>query len=151
LPLRDPRRLADIEPLLGHYLAKHERGLGKRTRGLTRQVVDALLRFSWPGNVRQLSNVCLRLVTHAPPGGWIELAAIERHQPDVVSGFRDSSAETYLEDEAATYDQALRMFRRALILDRLRRYGNNAVEAAASLKLPGSTFYRYWAEARRPR
>lgn len=150
LPLRDPRRLADIEPLLGHYLAKHERGLRKKTRGLTREAIDALVRFSWPGNVRQLSNVCLRLVTHVPPGARIELAAIECHQPDVLSVFQDPSAETCLEDKAATYDQALRMFRRALILDRRRRCGNNAVEAAASLKLSGSTFYRYWSEARRP-
>jgi transcriptional regulator with GAF, ATPase, and Fis domain len=86
VPLRDPRRLADIRPLLGYYLAKHERELKKKTMGLTRDALRALLQFSWPGNVRQLSNVCLCLVTHAPPGAWIELADIRRLQPDVLSG-----------------------------------------------------------------
>jgi DNA-binding NtrC family response regulator len=56
----------------------------------------------------------------------------------------------HLVDHAAIYDQAVRTFQRALILDRLRRCGNKAVDAAASLKLSGSTFYRYWSEARRP-
>jgi transcriptional regulator with PAS, ATPase and Fis domain len=78
LPLRDPRRLGDIRPLLAHYIAKHERALKKKTRGLTRDALLALRQFAWPGNVRQLSNVCLCLVTHAAPGAWIDVADIRR-------------------------------------------------------------------------
>ena len=65
VPLRDARRLADVRPLLGYYIARHERALQKKTMGLTRAALAALLEFAWPGNVRQLSNVCLSLVTHA--------------------------------------------------------------------------------------
>ena len=148
-PLRDPRRLADIHPLLSYYLAKHERALKKKTMGLTREALRALLEFSWPGNVRQLSNVCLCLVTHAPPGAWIELADIGRLQPDILAGARNANPEAYLENEDATYSEALRAFRKRLIFDRLRRHGNIAVEAAASLKISGPTFYRYWSDARR--
>jgi transcriptional regulator with GAF, ATPase, and Fis domain len=149
VPLRDPRRFPDIRPLLGYYLAKHERELKKKTMGLTRDALRALLQFSWPGNVRQLSNVCLALVTHAPPGAWIELADIRRLQPDVLSGPRNPNPEAYLENEDATYSEALRAFRKRLIVDRLRRHNNSAVEAAASLKISGPTFYRYWSDAKR--
>lgn len=149
LPLRDPRRIADIRPLLSYYLAKHERALKKKTMGLTRGALRALLQFSWPGNVRQLANVCSCLVTHAAPGAWIDVDDIRRLCPDVLSGPRNPNPEAYLESEDATYSEAIRAFRKRLILDRLRRHGGSAVEAAASLKISGPTFYRYWSDAKR--
>jgi hypothetical protein len=55
-----------------------------------------------------------------------EVAArrFRRLQPEALSGPRNPH--TYLEDEEATYNEALRAFRKRLILDRLRRYGNSA-------------------------
>jgi len=145
LPLRHPRRIADIRPLLGHHIARHERALKKKTLGLTRDALRALLQFSWPGNVRQLSNVCSS--THALPGAWLDIADIRRLRPDVLSGSKNPNPEAYLED--ATYSEALRAFRAKLIFDRLRQHGNSAFEAAASLKISGATFYRYWMDAKR--
>src|SRR6266568_1547115 len=148
VPLRDPRRIADSRPLLAHFLARHERALKKKTRGLTRDALRALLQFSWPGNVRQLSNVCSSLVTHTPPGAWIDVADIRRLRSDVLSGPKNPHPEAYLENEDATYGDALRAFRKKVILDRLRQHGS-AFEAAASLKISGPTFYRYWMDAKR--
>jgi transcriptional regulator with PAS, ATPase and Fis domain len=148
LPLRDARRVADIRPLLAHYIAKHERALKKKTRGLTREALLALRRFAWPGNVRQLSNVCLCLVTHALPGAWIDFADIRRLQPEVLSGPR-SPHPACVENEDLTYGHALRAFRGKLVLERLRQHGGSVVEAAASLGISGPTFYRYWSDARR--
>jgi transcriptional regulator with GAF, ATPase, and Fis domain len=95
VPLRDPQRLADIRPLLGYYLAKHERALKKKTMGLTRDALRALLQFAWPGNVRQLSNVCSCLVTHATSGAWIDVDDLRRLCPDVLSGPRNPHPEAY--------------------------------------------------------
>ena len=148
-PLRDPRRLADVRPLLSHHLAKHERALKKKTGGLTRDALRALLQFSWPGNVRELGNVCSVLVTHASPGAMIDVEDIRRLCPYVLVGPRNPNPEAYLESEDAAYSEAIRAFRKRLILDRLRRNGGSAVEAAASLKISGPTFYRYWADAKR--
>jgi transcriptional regulator with GAF, ATPase, and Fis domain len=149
VPLRDPRRLADIPPLLCYYIAKHERALKKKTLGLTREAFRALLQFSWPGNVRQLGNVCSALVTHAQPGSSIDIAQIRRQHPEVFAGPQNPNPEAYLEDEEAGYSEALRAFRKRLILDRLRRHDNSAVDAAESLKISAPTFYRYWQDARR--
>ena len=88
-------------------------------------------------------------MTHAPPGAWIDVDDIRRLCPDVLSGPRNPNPEAYLESEDATYSEAIRAFRKRLILDRLRRHGGSAVEAAASLKISGPTFYRYWSDAKR--
>jgi transcriptional regulator with PAS, ATPase and Fis domain len=53
------------------------------------------------------------------------------------------------ESEDATYREALRAFRKRLILDRLRKQGNSVLEAAASLKISRATFFRYWMDAKR--
>ena len=148
VPLRDPRRIADIRPLLAHFLARHERALKKKTMGLTRDALRALLQFSWPGNVRQVSNVCSSLVTHTPPGALIDVADIRRLRPDVLSGPKNPHPEAYLESGDASYGEALRAFRKKVILDRLRQHGS-VFEAAASLKISGPTFYRYWMDAKR--
>jgi DNA-binding NtrC family response regulator len=150
LPLRDARRAADVPPLLAHYIAKHERALKKKTRGLTRDALVALRRFAWPGNVRQLSNVCLCLVTHAGAGAWIDVPDVARHHPEVLAGSPDAQPAVPLEGDDVRYDLALRAFRSQLILERLRRHGGRASEAAASLGISGPTFYRYWSDARRP-
>ncbi len=149
VPLRDARRLADVRPLLGYYITKHERALKKKTQGLTREAFRALLQYSWPGNVREVNNVCSCLVTHAPPGAWLDVPDIRRLQPEVLMGPRNPNPEAYLENEEANYSEALRAFRKRLILDRLRRHGNSAVEAAASLDISATTFYRYWQDAKR--
>jgi transcriptional regulator with PAS, ATPase and Fis domain len=54
-----------------------------------------------------------------------------------------------LESENTNYREALRAFRKKLILDRLRQHGNSAFEAAASLKISRATFFRYWTDAKR--
>src|SRR5713226_7257826 len=86
----------------------------------------APLEFSWPGNVRQLSNVCSSLVTHASPGSWLDVADIRRLRPDILSGPKNPNPEAYLEGDDATYSEALRAFRAKLIFDRLRHHGNSA-------------------------
>jgi DNA-binding NtrC family response regulator len=149
VPLRDPRRLADVRPLLGYYIARHERALQKKTMGLTRAALAALLEFAWPGNVRQLSNVCLSLVTHAARGAWIDVADIARLQPEVLTGARSPEPAAGLATAPAGYAEALHAFRRRLVLDRLRQHGGSVVAAAASLRISAPTFYRYWSAARR--
>jgi anaerobic nitric oxide reductase transcription regulator len=149
VPLREPARIADIRALLAFYLGRHERLLKKKTMGLTPLAFRALLQFSWPGNVRQLDNVCLSLVTHAPPGSWIDVADIQRLRPEVLAGPKNSSPEVYLEDDGLTCRDAVRAFRRKLIGDRLQRHGGSVSAAAASLGISKPTFHRYRSEGKR--
>jgi DNA-binding NtrC family response regulator len=59
-PLRERRE--DIPLLLEHFLATVARANGKSIRGLTREARDLLLRYDYPGNVRELENLVERAV-----------------------------------------------------------------------------------------
>ncbi len=59
-PLRDRRE--DIPPLLDHFIRKYASENAKVTRGLTREARDALLKYDYPGNIRELENLVERAV-----------------------------------------------------------------------------------------
>ncbi len=63
-PLRDRRE--DIEPLMSHYLAEAASEIGVQAKVLTANAQTLLMNLEWPGNVRQLVNVCRRLTALAP-------------------------------------------------------------------------------------
>lgn len=58
-PLRD--RVDDIAVLAEHFLRETASELGILPKRLTSGALMAMSRFDWPGNVRQLENVCRRI------------------------------------------------------------------------------------------
>ena len=63
-PLRD--RVEDIPLLARHFLARSAADLGVEAKRLAPDAVEWLARAEWPGNVRQLENVCNWLTVMAP-------------------------------------------------------------------------------------
>lgn len=63
-PLRSRRE--DIPVLLRHYLGAAARELGVDPKMLTGAAERLLVAAEWPGNVRQLVNVCRRITVAAP-------------------------------------------------------------------------------------
>lgn len=60
-PLR--RRPEDIPHLINYYSKKYNKQLLKtKTYSLTASTVEALVKYRWPGNVRQLQNALKRLI-----------------------------------------------------------------------------------------
>jgi transcriptional regulator with GAF, ATPase, and Fis domain len=57
-PLR--QRVEDIPLLVGHFLAHFQRKLAKPLRSLTPESMTRVLRYGWPGNIRELQNVIER-------------------------------------------------------------------------------------------
>jgi transcriptional regulator with PAS, ATPase and Fis domain len=53
-PLRE--RVSDIPILVDYFLRKHHKQSDKPTPRLSDAVVDALVRYPWPGNIRELEN-----------------------------------------------------------------------------------------------
>ncbi|MDR9427370.1 MAG: response regulator [Salibaculum sp.] len=75
--LRD--RVDDIPLLVEHFLARAERD-GSPPRQLADAALDLCRAYSWPGNVRQLENVVMRLVATAPED------EIHRGEVEIVLG-----------------------------------------------------------------
>lgn len=86
-PLRE--RKEDIVPLAEHFLCIDNKTFGKNVKGVSGEAKDTLLRYPWPGNVREMRNVIERAVILARPGGMIthELLSLE------VNHGRDETAE----------------------------------------------------------
>jgi chemotaxis protein methyltransferase CheR len=62
-PLRDRRQ--DIPLLVEYFVEKIAKRLGKRIETIPASVMDALLNYHWPGNIRELENVLERAVINS--------------------------------------------------------------------------------------
>ncbi len=59
-PLRE--RTTDIPRLVDHFIARQSAACGKQVRGIDGPALAALMRYHWPGNVRQLESAIERAV-----------------------------------------------------------------------------------------
>lgn len=57
-PLRE--RKEDIPMLVKHFCQKHEGKIGKKITEVDNKVMDALVAYDWPGNIRELENIIER-------------------------------------------------------------------------------------------
>lgn len=53
-PLRD--RYGDIPLLANFFLSKHRGRIGENVSGISQDCIEALTRYAWPGNIRELQN-----------------------------------------------------------------------------------------------
>jgi len=73
-PLRD--RKEDIPLLVKHFVKKYEGKMGKEITDIPDKVIDALMLYDWPGNIRELENLVERALILSPGntlayGSWI--------------------------------------------------------------------------------
>lgn len=64
IPIRIPslaERKEDIPPLINYYLAKSNQRY-KKKKTLSPEALDIMLRYDWPGNIRELINLIERMV-----------------------------------------------------------------------------------------
>jgi transcriptional regulator with PAS, ATPase and Fis domain len=102
-PLRERR--ADILPLGDAFLQEIARSFGRPPAGLTRDAKDALLRYDWPGNARELRNALERAAILCE-GGLITAQHLALQQPTSLP--RSSSTTNLNTVERETIAQVLR-------------------------------------------
>ena len=69
-PLRD--RKEDIPLLVDHFIEKFNRNNKKQIRGLSSKTMGILLRYHWPGNIRELEN-CIERAAVMADGDILDL------------------------------------------------------------------------------
>ena len=59
-PLRE--RKADIPLLVNFFVTKFAKRLGKEVKGISKETMNKLVNYPWPGNIRELQNIIERAV-----------------------------------------------------------------------------------------
>jgi DNA-binding NtrC family response regulator len=65
-PLR--KRKQDIPPLVDHFIQKYSNKEGKKIEGISSDAMNMLVRYKFPGNIRELENVIERAVVFCETG-----------------------------------------------------------------------------------
>ncbi len=60
LPLRDHKE--DIPSLLEHFICHYNQKFRKSIKGLSKDAMELLMNYSWPGNIRELKNAIERVM-----------------------------------------------------------------------------------------
>jgi formate hydrogenlyase transcriptional activator len=63
-PLRE--RQQDIPALVRYFVEKHSRRMNRQVETIPAETLDLLVRYSWPGNIRELENLIERAVIVSP-------------------------------------------------------------------------------------
>jgi len=148
-------RQEDIAPLARHFLQQSARELAVEPKVLSEDALKALGAFAFPGNVRQLENICNWLTVMAP-GQRIEAADLPpelREAP--AGGDGDPTGETnwrqaldrelaqaLARGERAVGERLEREFEKTLILRALAHTGGHRMEAAQWLGWGRNTLTR---------
>jgi two-component system nitrogen regulation response regulator GlnG len=143
-------RREDIPLLARHFLASSAKQLGTEAKRLSDQTVDYLTKLEFPGNVRQLENLCHWLTVMAP-GQVVDVF-------DLPAEFRDPSTPVSSVDWIAALEQEVerrlargetgvldglsKQFERSLILKALAKTGGRRIEAASLLGMGRNTITR---------
>jgi formate hydrogenlyase transcriptional activator len=70
-PLRE--RTEDIPMLVRHFAQRFARRMSRQIESIPTEVMEALIRYPWPGNIREMQNVIERAVILSP-GPAIQIA-----------------------------------------------------------------------------
>jgi transcriptional regulator with GAF, ATPase, and Fis domain len=80
-PLRD--RASDIPVLVRHFVSTHSRRMGKTIETIPTETMEALKRWPWPGNIRELENFLERaVILTRGPVLFVPLAELETAEED---------------------------------------------------------------------
>ena len=123
-PLRERRE--DILPLANSFLKKSAAQAARAITGFTTEAADALRKYDWPGNVRQLQNQVQRAVLMAE-GQVVDVGDLGINNPPPS---QDDADLTLLEG-----------MERNTIIQLLKETGGNKLETARRLGIGRQTLY----------
>jgi DNA-binding NtrC family response regulator len=133
-PLR--QRKEDIPVLLEHFASQVCSQNGWKPVPFTADAVEALQRYSWPGNVREMRNVVERLLLLST-SGEVDRATVELALPEALSG-----VPTSVELGSGPLAGRVAQYEREAILAELQRQGHHITNTAKALGLERSHLYK---------
>jgi DNA-binding NtrC family response regulator len=133
-PLRE--RKSDIPLLVEHFIKKH--CLENPSPTFTSSAMDQLMRYEWPGNVRQLESTVKRALAFSKRGpiDSVEVYDLKNLAPGV-----NTHSVNYRDDSQDLMSQ-VKDFERKTIEKTLQKNGGKKTPAMRELGLTRATFYR---------
>ena len=129
-PLRE--RETDIIVLAKYFLNNFCRENEMHDLTLSREAQEKLLRYHYPGNIRELKSI-------------IELAAVMCNENDIIA--EDINFSSPKSEENFTYQElSLKEYNDKIVDFFLKKYDNNVLKVADILDIGKSTIYRYLKE-----
>ncbi|NMG31659.1 nitrogen regulation protein NR(I) [Aromatoleum evansii] len=147
-PMRERRE--DIPLLVRHFLQKSAQDLGVAPKRVSDAAIKYLQALPFPGNVRQLENLCHWLTVMAP-GQVVEIADLPpdmKAQPDReapiswADGLALEADRLIATSPGEVFDRLTRDFERTLIRRALGATGGRRIEAAQLLGIGRNTITR---------
>ncbi len=117
-PLRE--RIEDIPDLVEEFMARATRRLGKPVRHITPEALRRLMRYHWPGNIRELENTVERACVFCE-GDTIDVGDLPEHLSDGSEVVRRTLESGDLSIKRATRTIEAELIRRALTRTRGNR------------------------------
>jgi two-component system nitrogen regulation response regulator GlnG len=143
-------RREDIPLLAKHFLQKSAQDLGVEAKRFSDGTLKYLTAFDFPGNVRQLENICHWLTVMAP-GQLVDVADLPpelRDTPalsttaDWESALADEVDRLLARDNGTVHEKLTQAFERVLIRRALNHTGGRRIEAAQALGIGRNTITR---------
>jgi len=133
-PLRE--RLEDLPLLVDHVLSRHPVAIEKRIRQVTPTVLDQMLAYHWPGNIRELENILERAIVKCQRD---EIESVDLPAPPqrivdawyAGNGSREISLKQWLSSSEKDYLRSL-----------LIKYKGSISSTAREAKVDNKTLYR---------
>jgi DNA-binding NtrC family response regulator len=148
-PLRE--RPGDIQLLIAHFLNRLSSKLGKNKPALSRKALNALMSYSYPGNVRELRNI-VEYAVNICDSRKIKY----EHLPSYLMEAERNDNRGYIRNESARlvpaiesnnryqpeFDKGWSEIEKQMILNALVKAGGRKSKAAQSLGWSRSTLWR---------
>jgi two-component system NtrC family response regulator len=124
-PLRE--RKEDIPALMEHFIGKYGRENKKKIAGVTAETRDLLMRYAYPGNVRELENIIERAVV-LTKGEIITSADVPLHLKTT-----ESEEKICVAKRDGSLTETLDTVERGIIMEALKAAGGVQTRAAEKL------------------
>jgi two-component system, NtrC family, nitrogen regulation response regulator NtrX len=138
-PLRE--RIEDIPLLVRHYIDVFNRENNVRPKRISPAAVEALQRYRWKGNIRELRNTVERMIIMST-GDTIDLADLPETVRFPTTAARTSGAPGDGGGKAGTLREFKDGAERAYLVAKLRENGWNISKTAEVIDTPRSNLYK---------
>lgn len=127
-PLR--RRKEDIAPLVHHFLSTGK-AFVNTSKNIDEEAMNALMKYDWPGNIRELQNTCERL------------QVLSEGHTIMLNDIPESIRTPVKKEEAMAFNPEMKLhdLEKRYIISALGFYGGNKTQAAQGLGITIKTLY----------